>query len=61
MRAAGSILDVMNPVRNQASMAHPNESLLGPEEAWLVINVSRSILHYLDTKLPMSSTDTGNV
>ena len=57
MRAAGSILDVMNPLRNQASMAHPNEDLLGPEEAWLVINVSRSILHYLDTKLPMSRTE----
>lgn len=57
MRAAGSILDVMNPIRNQASLAHPNEELLPPEEATLVINVSRSILHYLDTKLPASRTD----
>lgn len=57
MRAAGSILDVMNPLRNQASMAHPNESLLEPKEAMLVINVSRSILQYLATKLPASSTD----
>ena len=57
MRAAGSILDVMNPLRNQASMAHPNEDLLPPEEAMLVINVSRSILHYLDTKLPASNTE----
>jgi hypothetical protein len=57
MRAVGSILDVMNPLRNQASMAHPNEELLGPEEALLVINVARSILHYLNTKLPRSSTE----
>ncbi len=57
MRAVGSILDVMNPLRNRASMAHPNEELLGPEEALLVINVSRSILHYLDTKLPESSAE----
>ncbi len=57
MRASGSILDVMNPLRNQASLAHPNEQLLEPEEALLVINVARSILHYLDTKLPASSTN----
>jgi len=57
MRAAGSILDVINPLRNRASMAHPNDELLGPEEALLVINISRSILQYLDTKLPASSTD----
>lgn len=57
MRAAASILDVMNPLRNHASMAHPNENLLGTEEALLVINISRSILNYLDTKLPASRTD----
>ncbi len=57
MKAAGSILDVMNPLRNRASMAHPNESLLPPEEAMLVINVAQSILHYLDIKLPSSITD----
>ncbi|MDB5352683.1 MAG: hypothetical protein JWN86_3930 [Planctomycetota bacterium] len=56
LRAAASILDVMNPLRNQASMAHPNEDLLLREEATLVINVARSILCYLDTKLPSHST-----
>ncbi len=48
---------IMNPLRNQASMAHPNEELLEPAEALLVINVSRSILHYLDTKLSATSTE----
>lgn len=57
LKAAGSIMDVMNPLRNQASMAHPNDNLLSTEEAMLVINVARSILNYLDTKLPCSSTD----
>ncbi len=57
MRAAGSMLDVMSPLRNHSSMAHPNDDLLPTEEAMLVINISRSILNYLDTKLPSSTTD----
>jgi hypothetical protein len=57
MRAIGSILDVVNPLRNRASMAHPTGDLLEPEEATLVINVARSILHYLDTKLPATDAD----
>ncbi len=57
MKAAGSILDVMNPLRNCASMAHANESLLPPEEAMLVINLARSFLDYLDMKLPSSIKD----
>jgi hypothetical protein len=46
----GSIMDVLNPIRNNASMAHPND-LLDPPEAMLVINAARTILHYIDTKL----------
>jgi hypothetical protein len=38
-------------VRNQASVAHPNEELLGDAEAHLVINVGRTLLNYLDAKL----------
>ena len=56
LRAAGSILDVINPIRNRASMAHPNLRLLANEEAMLVINIARSILHYLESKLTESST-----
>lgn len=51
MRAMGSIMDAMNPVRNSASMAHPNKELLDAPEAMLVINAARTILHYLDAKL----------
>ena len=51
LKASGSILDALNPVRNNASVAHPNEQLLGPNEAQLVINIGRSLLSYIDGKL----------
>jgi hypothetical protein len=51
LNACASILDAMLPVRNQASVAHPNAELLGEAEARLVINVGRTLLHYLDAKL----------
>lgn len=51
LNACGAILDAMLPVRNQASLAHPNEDLLGEKEALLVISVGRSLLSYLDARL----------
>jgi hypothetical protein len=45
------ILDSLNPIRNRASMAHPNENVLERDEALLVINVVRTLLRYLDEKL----------
>ena len=36
MRAFANIVDALNPVRNQASVAHPNEDLLEEPEAMLV-------------------------
>ncbi len=51
LNASGNILDALNPVRNNASVAHPNEELLGWNEAQLVINVGRSLLTYLDSKV----------
>ena len=50
-RAMGVVMDSLNPIRNQASVAHPNHELLEEAEAMLVINVTRSILHYVDAKL----------
>lgn len=38
------------PVWNQGSMAHPNAELLGEPKAKLIINVGRTLLHYLDSK-----------
>lgn len=50
-RAFGSVMDVLNPIRNIASAAHPNKELLAEAEAMLVINAAKTILHYLDAKL----------
>ena len=51
LNSCANILNAMNPVRNRASVAHPNHELLGREEALLVINVGRTLLSYLASKL----------
>ncbi|MGO9950840.1 MAG: abortive infection family protein [Dissulfurispiraceae bacterium] len=51
LKSMGSIIDAMNPIRNMASVAHPNTELLQEQEAMLVINIARTILHYVDSKL----------
>jgi hypothetical protein len=51
LHAMATILDALNPVRNRATVAHPNEMLLDEPEAMLVINTVRTLLHYLDAKL----------
>lgn len=45
-----SILDALNPVRNQASVAHPNDELVGEAEAVLVVNLVRTMLAYLEQR-----------
>lgn len=51
MRSASKIVDALNPLRNMASVAHPNDSLLEKAEAMLVINCVRSLLHYLYSRI----------
>ena len=51
LRALATILDSFSPLRNKASVAHPNAVLLPEPEAMLVINAARSILHYVDEKV----------
>ena len=51
LNSCAGILNALNPIRNRSSVAHPNKFLLGKEEALLVINVTRTLLHYLDSKL----------
>jgi hypothetical protein len=51
LRSMSGIMDALNPIRNESSVAHPNKELLDPPEASLVINTARTILHYLDMKL----------
>jgi hypothetical protein len=45
-----AILDALNPVRNNASMAHPNSALVGEAEVTLVINTVRTLLAYFEAK-----------
>lgn len=50
LQACATIMDALNPLRNKLSVAHPNEQLLGDEEAMLVVNITRTLLHYFDAK-----------
>jgi len=50
-RAMASILDVLNPLRNRATLAHANDTLLADGDAMLVINTIRTLLHYLNGKI----------
>ncbi len=45
-----NILDKLNPIRNQASLSHPNEELLDEDEAVFVINAAQTVLNYLNRK-----------
>jgi hypothetical protein len=56
LNSAAAIIDALGPLRNKTSMAHPNEDLLDPEEATLVINVARSLIGYLADKLAAKAT-----
>jgi hypothetical protein len=50
LQACAAIMDALNPLRNRLSVAHPNEQLLRNEEAMLVVNITRTLLYYLDAK-----------
>lgn len=50
LTSMASAIDALQPIRNQASVAHPNQELLDEPEAMLVINSGRTILAYLDDK-----------
>jgi len=50
LQTMSAIIDALQPVRNRASLAHPN-ALLEEPEAMLVINSTRTLLHYLDSKI----------
>lgn len=59
LRSLSKLIDTLNSVRNEASLAHSNEQLLDEPEAFLMINAARTVLHYLDAKLAQAhSTST---
>ena len=49
--ALATIVDTLSTLRNQASIAHPNDHILEEAEAILAINCGRTLLNYLDAKL----------
>lgn len=51
LRSLSRLIDTLNSVRNEASLAHSNDQLLDEPEAFLMINAARTVLHYLDAKL----------
>lgn len=50
-RGLASIFNALSPIRNQATLAHPNDRLLDVPEARLVINTVRTLLGYLEDRL----------
>jgi len=51
IRSFGSIIDTLNPIRNDRSLAHPNEHLLNEEDANFVIESVVLIIKYIASKL----------
>lgn len=47
---AGAVT-ALNTLRNNASVAHPNQVLLGEPEAMLMVNLVRTIFNYLEARL----------
>jgi hypothetical protein len=50
IRALAKIIHALSPVRNDNSLAHPNESLLEEPEAILVLNAGKTLLRYLESR-----------
>lgn len=50
LASQAATVDALNTLRNRASVAHPNEALLGEPEAMLMVNITRSLFHYLEAK-----------
>jgi hypothetical protein len=50
-RGAATIVDAVNTLRNNASVAHPNEAVMPQAEAMFLINLIRSLLHFIEMKV----------
>jgi len=55
LRSMATIITALNPIRNLASSAHPNEYVLNEPEAMLVINSVKTLLYYIDARLQEAS------
>lgn len=50
-RGMAQAINGLSPARNRESLAHPTESLLDEDDAQLVVNSVRTMLHYLEAKV----------
>jgi hypothetical protein len=50
LKATPSIIEAFNTLRNNASLAHPNQAIVPEPEAMYLINLARSLLHYIEMK-----------
>jgi hypothetical protein len=48
LESFAAVLDALTPLRNKASLAHPNPALLEEPEAMAVISAARTLLRYVD-------------
>ena len=60
LQSISAIIDALQPVRNKASLAHPNPLLEEPE-AILIINSTKTILHYLASKIEAWRNEQENI
>jgi hypothetical protein len=51
LNSLANVFDALNTIRNHASVAHPNGNLLDDAEAMLMVNVTRTLFHYLNVKV----------
>lgn len=51
LNSLSNVVDALNTIRNHASVAHPNENLLDEAEAMLMVNITRTLFHYINAKV----------
>jgi hypothetical protein len=51
INSISKLLHKLNDIRNNRSFSHPNENILGEPEALFIINMSRAILNYVNSKI----------
>ncbi|WKA49223.1 abortive infection family protein (plasmid) [Geobacillus zalihae] len=51
IKSISRLLHNLNDIRNNRSFSHPNENILGEPEALFIINMSRAILNYVNSKI----------
>jgi hypothetical protein len=51
MQGMSAVIDGLSTQRNNASLAHANDELLGRDDAILAINAARTLIQFLDAKI----------